>query len=186
MKVIFLDIDGVMNDELAFRAWQENPDKDTFEDSDVPTDQHMAQLKRLVEATGAEVVLSSAWRCSLWGIRTVLERFNDYGLKLLSVTDEGVPESVLEASGFGNLEPRSVSKRSWDGSNAMIVHDRGAEIAGWMLRQKNKGINIESFVILDDEDVDIIKYYPNNLITTSYMTGLTDEDVEKSIKILNN
>lgn len=185
MKVIFLDIDGVMNDELAFRAWQENPDKDTFEDSDVPTDQHMAQLKRLVEATGAEVVLSSAWRCSIWGMRTVLERFNDYGLKLLSVTDEGVSESVLEASGFGNINPRNTSKRMWDGSNALIVHDRGAEIAGWMLRQKNKGVNIESFVILDDEDVDIIKYYPNNLITTSYMTGLTDEDVEKSIKILN-
>ena len=184
MKVIFLDIDGVMNDELAFRAWKENPDKDTYEDSDVPTDQHMAQLKRLVEATGAEVVLSSAWRCSIWGMRTVLERFNDYGLKLLSVTDEGVPESVLEASGFGDLEPRSVSKRSWDGSNATIVHDRGAEIAGWMLRQKNKGINIESFVILDDEDVDIIKYYPDNLITTSYITGLTDADVEKSISML--
>jgi len=185
MKIIFLDIDGVMNDELAFRAWQENPDKDTFEDSDVPTDQHMAQLKRLVEATGAEVVLSSAWRCSIWGMRTVLERFNDYGLKLLSVTDEGVSESVLEASGFGNINPRNTSKRMWDGSNAMIVHDRGAEIAGWMLRQKNKGINIESFVILDDEDVDIIQYYPENLIMTSYMTGLTDEDVEKSIKILN-
>jgi hypothetical protein len=55
-----------------------------------------------------------------------------------------------------------------------------------MLRQKNKGVNIESFVILDDEDVDIVQYYPKNLIKTSYMTGLTDEDAEKCINILNN
>ena len=180
MKVIFLDIDGVMNDELAYKAWQENPDKETLEDSDVPTDQHMAQLKRLVDVTGAEIVLSSAWRCSLWGIRTVLERFNDYGLKLLSVTDEGVSESVLEAAGFGDVNPKNTSKRVWDGSNALIIHDRGAEIAGWMLRHKN----VSAFVILDDEDVDIKMYYPNNLIKTSFMTGLTDEDVAAAIKIL--
>lgn len=183
MKVLFLDIDGVMNDELAYMAWKENPDKETFEDSDIPTDQHMAQLKRIVDETDAEIVLSSAWRGSIWGMRTVLERFNDYGLKLLSVTDEGVSESVLEASGFKDIEPRSTSKRSWGTPNELIVNDRGAEIAGWLLRQKSK--NIESFVILDDEDVDIIQYYPNNLIKTSYMTGLTDEDVEKCIKILN-
>lgn len=184
MKVIFLDIDGVMNDELAYRAWKENADKEAFDDSDVPTDQHMAQLKRIVDETGAEIVLSSAWRCSIWGMRTVLERFNDYGLKLLSITDEGVQESVLKASGFKDIKPRSTSKSLFGDPAQPIVNDRGAEIAGWLLRQKSK--NVESFVILDDEDADIVQYYPKNLIKTSYMTGLTDEDVEKCIDILNS
>lgn len=183
MKIIFLDVDGVLNDELAYKDWKENPDKETFEDSDIPTNQHMAQLKKIVDATGAEIVLSSAWRGSIWGMRTVLERFNDYGLKLLSITDEGVSESVLEASGFKNITPRSTSKRTWSNPVELVINDRGAEIAGWLLRQKSK--NIESFIILDDEDEDIIEYFPDNLIKTSYMTGLTDNDVEKAIAILN-
>lgn len=55
MKVIFLDIDGVLNTE----AWRNS----TEEYFDKPiSEEHMYCLRYLVEHTGAKIVLSSTWR----------------------------------------------------------------------------------------------------------------------------
>ena len=53
MKVIFLDIDGVMNCEST---------KDRFQGFVGLDDVLMERLKRLVDATDAKIVLSSSWR----------------------------------------------------------------------------------------------------------------------------
>ena len=62
MKIIFLDMDGVLNSELTFRN---NP---TVID---PVDPEMVkQLNRIVKETGARLVLSSTWRKGyLWPSR---------------------------------------------------------------------------------------------------------------------
>lgn len=51
MKVIFLDFDGVLNSR-SFRAVR----------SDIIDEKHMTFLRRIVEATGAGIVLSTSWR----------------------------------------------------------------------------------------------------------------------------
>ena len=50
MGVIFLDIDGVLNSKQDRFSW------------DIETDIHFIRLKRIVEKTGAQIVLSSSWR----------------------------------------------------------------------------------------------------------------------------
>jgi hypothetical protein len=58
-KVIFLDIDGVMNN-IGTRAEPERPGMVACLDPD-----NVAVLNQIVRATGAVVVLSSSWRLSL-------------------------------------------------------------------------------------------------------------------------
>lgn len=51
-KIIFLDIDGVLNDAPTILGTGD----------DLPTMEHLECLKQIVDATGAEIVLSSSWR----------------------------------------------------------------------------------------------------------------------------
>lgn len=72
MKVIFLDIDGVLNTE----AYRENPDVDYFEQP--ISEVHMPLLEYLVKSTGVKIVLSSTWR-EYWDNGEVqFDRFGDY------------------------------------------------------------------------------------------------------------
>lgn len=66
MKVIFLDIDGVLNNNktysrMDFGAYTMRGTAFTREDIDWDTD-CVDQLKRIVLATGAKIVISSTWR----------------------------------------------------------------------------------------------------------------------------
>lgn len=79
MKIIFLDIDGVLNDFTA-------QGKDYFDDT--PSDLHLRNLKEIVDETGAEIVLSSTWRL-FKGLRKIVEkRLSDYGMKFIDSTIE--------------------------------------------------------------------------------------------------
>lgn len=90
MKVIFLDIDGVLNIE----TYRENPEVNYFENP--ISEVHMHLLAYLVKQTGAEVVLSSTWR-EYWecgekqsdpfGIY-INNLFEKYGLAIFDKTPE--------------------------------------------------------------------------------------------------
>jgi len=73
MKIIFLDIDGVLNSRKSlanFKSlWQLSPD-------------NISQLNKIIEATDAKIVISSSWRhCR--EISSELESYlnNDCGIK---------------------------------------------------------------------------------------------------------
>ena len=59
MKVIFLDIDGVLNCDKT-----PNPRKFPY----IVDKKLLARLKKLLDRTGAKVVLSSTWRCDPVGV----------------------------------------------------------------------------------------------------------------------
>ena len=59
MKVIFLDIDGVLNCEMT-----RNPRKFPY----VVDKKLLTRLQKLLKRTGAKVVLSSSWRCDPVGL----------------------------------------------------------------------------------------------------------------------
>lgn len=77
MKIIFLDIDGVLNYENS---------KSKVEEEKVKL------LKEIVDRTGAEIVLSSDWR--YWwdkpddDFKLLIDKLNKFGLKLISKTPE--------------------------------------------------------------------------------------------------
>lgn len=84
MKVVFLDIDGVLKEESYKAAFQ---------------DECFARLKRIIDATDAQIILTSSWRVNYWkfvedGFQTenedvlrLHEYFEKYGLKVSGRTD---------------------------------------------------------------------------------------------------
>lgn len=85
MKVIFLDVDGVLKEEDCNAEFKD----DCFE-----------RLKEIVDATGAEIILDSSWRIDYWDfvennyqttdsqILDLYNHFEKYGLKVAGRTDD--------------------------------------------------------------------------------------------------
>ena len=176
MKVLFLDIDGVLNSEnwFGYRLYciknnmfnevinfvNTNDERIKYKLSMID-DRAIANLNRIIEETGCKVVLSSSWRSCVEAENTLTE----YLLKL---------------KGF-KYEFYDVTPRLWfsDFSNR-----RGEEIKFWLDKESEKN-EIESFVILDDDYSDILPEQMNNFIHVDGQVGLTDKDVFTAIEILN-
>lgn len=89
MKVIFLDVDGVLN----FESCSERLNGFYFVE-----DSRIELLKQIVDATGAKIVLSSSWRSGWYdqdeGKETIdldmykglIEKLNEHNLKLIDKT----------------------------------------------------------------------------------------------------
>ena len=78
MKVIFLDIDGVLNDAFTIQSLLD----------DMPTKDHLDCLKAIVDTTGAEIVLSSTWRLFPSARNDVRNSLDKVGLKFIDKTKE--------------------------------------------------------------------------------------------------
>jgi hypothetical protein len=69
MKIIFLDVDGVLNDNSGYHL-------DDF---------RLKLLKRIIKQTDAKIVVSSTWRLSKLSL--LQKKLNKYDLKIYSQTD---------------------------------------------------------------------------------------------------
>ena len=75
MKIIFLDVDGVLNSLQDGNSVR------------LRTDSHLKLLKQIVDATGAKIVLSSSWRIGHTKARNnLLKRLEEYGLQIMDST----------------------------------------------------------------------------------------------------
>jgi len=168
MKVIFLDVDGVLNSEKSLMT------DDSLEE------ELLLNLKDLVQRTGAKIILSSAWRFLFRPLRKLMERLDKVGLYISGMTQNGVPLDWLKERGFTPTNKYLDSYDDIDGNEIDVTTDRGAEIMKWLADNP-----VESFVILDDEAFDIQRYYPDNFIKTNFNIGLIKADVNRAIDILN-
>ena len=169
-KVIFLDVDGVLNSSRTL-----------YEDISLEDDL-ISNLKELVDKTGAKIILSSSWRLSTEAVATLMDRLDKFGLAISGMTCDGVDLDWLEKYEFDATKKYLDTKFDWDENRQIkITHDRGAEIFKWLHDHDDC-----AYVILDDEIEDIKPYFSESVIVkTSYKTGLTKEDVKKAIQILN-
>lgn len=172
MKVIFLDVDGVLNSDRTLYKYT------SLEDDLI------LNLKEIVDKTEAIIVLSSSWRSVENALRELIDKLFEYGMHISSMTTDGVRLKYIQNAGFTpSKKYLEFSKMNYDtGEREDFTHDRGAEIYYWLNHHKD----VESFVILDDEDFDIEAYFPNNFVKTSFAVGLTKKDVDKAINILYN
>ena len=175
MKVLFLDIDGVLNSEnwFAYRIYcvknnmvnilmnfVDTDDRNIKHKLTMLDDRAIANLNRIIEETGCKVVLSSSWRSSI-------ESENIF------------TQNLLKLKGF-KYEFYDVTPRLWFSDFSIR---RGEEIKFWLDKESEKH-EIESFVILDD-DSDMLPEQMNNFIHIDGQVGLTDRDVVAAIEILN-
>ena len=72
MKVIFLDIDGVVCLHKDKKNWDN--DEEVFDED------CCKRLKEIMQATGSKLVLSSSWRLFPESIEYVFDQFEPYGI----------------------------------------------------------------------------------------------------------
>ena len=163
MKIIFLDIDGVLNHEAFYKEryekrYEEGAIAHPYSEIDIKCVEH---LNNLCSETGAKVVISSTWRHS--------------GLDYC--------KDVLEFHGFkGEIIDITPLCRC-----GLCV--RGNEILKWIKDNEEKigdrYYNFTEYVILDD-DSDMLYWQRNNFLLIDRFVGLTMGDVFRAKKILNN
>ena len=135
--MVFLDIDGVLNLDRAI-----------YESSSLEDDL-ILNLKALVDKTGAKIILSSSWRLSTEAIAALMDKLDKFGLAISGITCDGVDLDWLEKYEFDTTKKYLDTKFDYDENKQIkITHDRGAEIFKRLSEHKE----VESFVILDDED----------------------------------
>lgn len=77
MKVIFLDVDGVLNSSQDGNSIR------------LRTDSHLELLEHIVRETGAKVVLSSSWRIGpAKALNNLHKRLEEYGLEIMDSTPD--------------------------------------------------------------------------------------------------
>jgi hypothetical protein len=156
MKVIFLDVDGVLNSTDFFhRKYEERggrAPKNLREHDQLDLDA-IKCLNAIIERTGARVVISSTWRLRK-DFRQIIRLLKRQGLK-------------------GRILGRT-PRLSGEG----IV--RGHEIAAWLFSQIDWP---EGMVILDD-DSDMAHLMPW-LVKTDNAMGLCLPHIELAVEMLN-
>lgn len=150
MKVIFLDFDGVLNSEKYVRNCG------YYGILIDPT--RMELLQQIVQATGANIVLSTSWRehwdkdrnaCDEMG-RMIHDTFQKNGLQIFDKT----PKLHLR---------------------------REEEIKSWLMQHPE----VTNFVVLDDLFLGADFLTGHFIKTSNYFHGLDEQDVKKAIDILN-
>lgn len=160
MKVIFLDIDGVLNHKGC---------KEKIDDCYFVEEPLIMNLVNLIDATGAKIVLSSTWRLG-W-----LEM--DSGLDTREVRHFKALRDKLEDFGIEFLSHTPIMTPNND------MRERGKEITSWL--EHWGGEEIENYVILDDLEPWYLQPHLDKLVHTNFSDGLTAQNVREAIIILN-
>lgn len=164
MKVIFLDVDGVLNNTTSL-----------YNDKSLEDDL-IRNLASIVKVTDAKIILTSTWRFDPDSLSILSDALKRFDLSIAEYTQHGVDIRDFKYTRFKDVTPIRNSF-TFD----TYVYDRGAEIAIWLLQHDD----VEKFVILDDDDFDIQNWFSAELVKTNFFTGLTKEDAIAAIKLLN-
>lgn len=155
MKVLFLDIDGVLNSS----AWAERHGDGWNRRFDPLA---VERLERILRETGCAIVVSSSWR-----VGRTLEQCR----------------AELACAGIGRLANRRIVALTPDhneplpGSSIVLARPRGDEIDAWLQAHPD----VTSYVILDDND-DMGKH-EHRLVQTTWNRGLEDHHARRAIEM---
>ena len=166
MKILFLDIDGVVNCATTSQRHR----------GVIGIDPYMAILvDRIVQATGCEIVLSSTWR--LW------EDERQEVAKQVGVFIDVTPR--MPVGGGAEMCERGYEIRAWLEANRFKqCRDRNTCHEPFILGSDHKH-KITSYAILDDNS-DMLPEQLPNFFKTEWKVGLTKEIANQVIAHLNS
>lgn len=167
MKVIFLDIDGVLNSEQSFIDNHEYYLETGKHKADV-CESMVKRLSLIVSHTNACVVMSSSWR----GMHRSYKVLNETPtMRHVIVLDKLLSKHNIKIIDY---------TKSLNGEGI----SRGCEVREWLSRHPD----VTSFVILDDEMFSDWNELKSNLVKTTFYGergGLQKKHKYEAIKILN-
>ena len=156
MKVIFLDIDGVLVTRNSIKYQYLNyPDENDIRFSK----KAVKNLNKLIRLTKAKIVISSTWRLvhSFEELQNIFknQRINGEIISTTSIDKATVEEDI----------------------------PRGQKIGDWL---KQHSEIEQYVIIDDDVQADCIQFHPHNCVETSYKRGFSPEDrFNEALAILN-
>lgn len=156
MNVVFFDVDGVLNSEKFLCETH----------GEFINPKNVANLKMIVDATGAKLVMTSDWRkqvidkdISKTHVRELIDRLADAGMEVYGATSSG--DELRNKYG---VYTRACAVKDYVTANA-----------------------VEGYVIFDDMDMDweaegLDSHWIN---TENVLAGLTEADARNAISIIN-
>lgn len=177
MKVIFLDIDGVLS---PIQNSSPKPDKTHghFPFAVEFSKTAVKNLKNLLEQSGAKIVLSTRW------IGTV-----GFKATVLTLASHGINGPYVVEQDVSTNQKDHVTPHDWVNNDSKfwgttitpkkMSSDKCHEISFWLRDNLDK---ISGYVVLDD---DFIYGQDNYQVQTKASKGLTKADVTKALTILN-
>lgn len=168
-KIIFLDFDGVLNTEhyqnllhYQGKAWQD--EHGAFFDPEA-----VMQLKRIIDATRADIVIESSWK--YLGLEAMQEMWQARNMpgQVIDITPSSPSDSWLLTANLNDID-------------SATRHCKGIEIASWLSDNATKDTQ---YVIIDDEYVILDSQLPHFILTNPY-DGITEELADRAISILNH
>lgn len=175
MKVVFLDIDGVLNHEDWYVKRHSIVDAHSIK-SQYPfyefDPESVAHLNSIVERTGCKVVVSSTWRLgrSIEELSSILEKCGFKG-EIIDKTPH------FHADKFS--VPRGCEIEWW-------LKQKGFQRINWSREEQEKTLassQVKNYVILDD-DSDMLLSQQEHFVKTSWKSGLSQEKADIAVKIL--
>ena len=167
MRVIFLDCDGVLNSHQFFQSAEQRQDAAegglSFGEAQLDP-AALALLDRIVEQTGATIVISSSWR-HIWKWQDIAQMFKKRGMENWDFVIDQTPGSQNDNRGD---EVQDWLDTRW-GRERQVVDDHYEPIT--------------SFVIIDDTD-EFSTTQRQNFVKTNPQVGLTQADAQRAIQIL--
>lgn len=154
MRILFLDVDGVLNtpSNWAVRGTYDHADMPEWDWPGVHA-RCIGYLNQITTATDASLVMSSTWRIG------TEERFQ-------RLTHDFNAIAGVKAKFIGRTPPS-------------IWKPRGHDIQRWLDQYPGE---VESFCILDDNSD--MAHLADRLVQTSYLVGLQQCDVDRAIELL--
>ncbi len=155
MKVVFLDIDGVMATGETFNQHVHIGEHGFCPFAKGP----VYQLNRILKETGAEIVVSSSWRCDGPRWDALMTHFKDQGVEKRPIGR--TIDLTKKVNGI------------WQSGQ------RGDEIKVWL------SADVEAYVALDDDsDMDAIPGHFVHIRNGSWRGGLQAGHADQAIQIL--
>lgn len=158
MKVIFLDIDGVLNSEKFLENNKNQPiDRNS-----------VGILKNIIDKTGAVIVMSSGWR--LWFDDNMLPH-DGYSQCLYEILCEFNIKLFGKTPDFSTEEIRT---------RKTFSHVKAKEIIAWLNEHKF----VDKYVVIDDLDLKNEEINAH-LVKINGQVGITEADARRVIDMIN-
>jgi hypothetical protein len=158
MKVIFLDIDGVLNSEEFLKNNQ----------GEAIDRMNVSILKDIINKTGALIVMSSAWR--LWFDDNMMPK-EGYSQCLHDILRE------FDIKIFGKTPDYSTEEIR---TSRTFSHVKAKEIIAWL----NENQGVEKYVVIDDLDLKNEEINAH-LVRTNGQVGITEKDAMRVVDMIS-
>lgn len=153
MKIIFLDIDGVLvhgktngdnyDHEIGYRKF--NTTSKFF-------------INQLIKLSGAKIVITSTWRLKGIDYLQAVWKAEEMNGEIIGIT----PRLFYETTPNEN------------GERFKLLVPRGLEIKDYLNKMKKEGVDVEKYIIIDD-DVDMLYTQRDKFIKTNTQIGFNFE-----------